>query len=618
MPDGERRDEVDMRAQLAAMNLNEGPPERTEPLTIGSNVPSFTYSPLAQPDSMIRLLRLKPGIFRADPVDCDLVHFDINSAPAYGALSYCWGAPPDDRKILCNGKVFYARANLERALKRLRAGFRPGEREEYIWADALCINQRDAAEKNHQIRLMERIYSAATTVYIDLGDTSGHEISIGGFTLQFGALGGMGMPDALTRENGEHPLDFQTAVQALTQPWFTRTWIIQEIALARVAKYMFGGNIFTEEQLDSFLSRNALRAHPERQRDLTRHDTIRNFLNYNKLQQIKNHKGKMDSLQLIQLTRDFDAANPEDKIFGLFALMSDADREAIGPYTRSVDQVFRRFAALQVRRGRVIGMLDSAGLQRRRLQGVNLPSWVPDWTAQDTCPAVISTLRPEPYWASGSTRPYLWLVGDGTGTGGLSVRGVIADVIDTVAHVHSAPRVSPGGLPDFLVFHDRFRAAFDELVRQGRARYRDYDRAFARLLLMDDMYTGRNAILYSSPIVDPAATYRAALLAWRQRRGFRGSVTGQKMDPVETFQMQASTTVAGRGFATTQRGYIGLVPPVAQVGDLVVVIMGATVPHVVRKVQSGYLLVGDAFVHGYMYGEALRGTDIRPVDIVLV
>ena len=74
-----------MSAQLAAMALNEQPPERTEPLTIGSNAPPFTYSPLARPDSMIRLLKIKPGIFRADPVDCDRIHFDIRSAPGRGA-----------------------------------------------------------------------------------------------------------------------------------------------------------------------------------------------------------------------------------------------------------------------------------------------------------------------------------------------------------------------------------------------------------------------------------------------------------------------------------------------------------------------------------------------------
>lgn len=265
MPNGEKQDEVDLRAQVAGINLHGGQRQRTEPLTIGSDVSAFTYSPLARPASMIWLLKIKPAIFRADSVECDLLDFDINSAPAFGALSYRWGRPPDDCKMLCNGKVFHIRANLQRALKRLRAGFRPGERDEYIWADALCINQQDAAEKNCQLRLMERIYSSAGTVYIDLGDIAGRGVSVGGSTFDFSNLGGMGTPDALAQEFGVgHPLTFHTVFLALGQPWFTRTWIIQEAALARVAKYMFGGTIFTQEQLDGFLSPGALQANPER------------------------------------------------------------------------------------------------------------------------------------------------------------------------------------------------------------------------------------------------------------------------------------------------------------------------------------------------------------------
>jgi len=307
MPNGERRDEVDMRAQLAAMSLNAGPPERTEPFTIGDNVPSLTYSPLVRPESMIRLLKIKRGIFRADSVDCELVDFDINIAPDYGALSYCWGPPPDDCKFLCNGKVFYGRASLERALKRLRAGFMPGEREEYIWADAICINQRDLAEKNSQIRLMERIYSNAATVYVDLGDTQDYEVSISGFTLRFsGSGGGMGVQDTLTgSDDSKHPFHYKTAFQALNQPWFTRTWIIQEVVLARRVKYMFQGNVFTQEHLDSIFSNDAMRSNPSRLQELMGNNVaMQSHLNYTKLQRIKNHNGKMDSLQLIQLNRD--------------------------------------------------------------------------------------------------------------------------------------------------------------------------------------------------------------------------------------------------------------------------------------------------------------------------
>ncbi|TGJ85038.1 hypothetical protein E0Z10_g3740 [Xylaria hypoxylon] len=367
-------------------NLNAGVPERTEPLAICDNVPSFTHSPPARPESMIRLLKI------------------TRCAPAYRALSYCWGPPPDNIKFLCNGSVFYDRASLRRALKRLRAGFRPGQREEYIWADAICINQQDLAGKDYQIRLMERIYWVIATVHVDLGDMKGHEVSVDGFTLRFSGLGGMGVEDTLTEpDQPGHPLHYKTVFQALAQPWFTRTWTIQDVALA-----------------DIILSKESMLANPSHQQELMRSNaTIRGYMNYQKLQRIKNHSGKMDSLQPIQLTRDFDVTNPEDKIFGLFALLCDADRKAIGPYSRSIEHVFRRFAAFQVRLSRTITALDSAGLQRR--------------------------CRPR------------------------------------------------GNKPPFQVFHNKFRAAFDgSFANAGSCMYINNEEAFARLLLMGDMYTGRN------------------------------------------------------------------------------------------------------------------------------
>lgn len=221
MPNSERQDEIDERAQLATEKLKEGV-ERADPLLIDEDAPIFKHSPLSRPGSMIRLLKIKRGFLRADYVDCELVNFDINSTPSYGALSYRWGPPPDNIKFLCNGHVFHGRPSLERALKRLRAGFRPGQREEYIWADAICINQDDLVEKDAQIRLMGRIYSGAATVYVDLGDVEGQTVAIGGATLRFPAMGGMGVQDALTHSDDlNHPLHYMTAFQALTMPWFT-------------------------------------------------------------------------------------------------------------------------------------------------------------------------------------------------------------------------------------------------------------------------------------------------------------------------------------------------------------------------------------------------------------
>lgn len=630
MPNGERRHETDERASLgeqlgAARVNNDGQPPRQQPFTIHPDTPRFVYERLPSPHGMIRLVKLKSAYFREDPVDCELLTFDMDDLPPYGALSYCWGEAADACKMICNGHLFYARPSLERAFKRLRAGFSSGQTEGYIWADALCINQGDLEEKGAQIQLMERIYSYASTVYIDLGDTDGRVVSgASNLSATIQGASGMGSPDALipVGRDTPHPLLYKTVFLALQQPWFTRTWVIQEAALARRAVYMFCGNVLSQQQLDDILSRQAMRANPSRMQELMQlggNDALRNYLNYAKLQQIKDARGRMGSLELMELTRDFAATDPADKVFGLLALMSDDDRQAIGPYPQTVEEVFRRFAALQVRRGFAIKMLDSAGLQRRNNFERRLPSWVPDWMGQTKSPKQIAGLRPVPYAASGFTEPQVRMVGDESGSGGLSLRGMIVDTIDSVVHVHSAP-VTAEGEPSFLAFHEKFRPAFDSYVNgiKGKPRYMDNEEVFARLLLMDDTYTGRNAILYSSPIENPALTYRSALAAWREGRNYRNGMGGGKMDAVQTFQMQAIAVCPGRGFATTRGEYIGLVPLAAQEGDLVVVFYGATVPYVVRRVENGYILVGDAFVHGFMCGEALERRDLESVDIVLV
>jgi hypothetical protein len=611
MPNGERRNEVDLRAQMASMNIGDDPVVPSAVAVIPDDIAEFRYHRLPRPNSMIRLLKIKRANFRADPVDFELLDFDLNDTPAYGALSYCWGDGPDDRRMLCNGRLVHGRGNLEQALKRLRAGFAPGQREDFIWADAVCINQRDLDEKSCQILLMERIYSRASTVYVDLGDTQGYTISMGGLNLQFSAMGGMGAQDALTQsDRPDHPLHYKTAFQALIQPWFTRTWIIQELALARRAKFIFAGNVFTQEQLDGILSRDSLRANPQRLAELSSNAVAtRGLLNYTKLMQIR--AGTMDALKLIQLTRDFQVTNAEDKIFGLFALLSPADREALGPYTRSVPDVYRRFAALQVRQGRAAAMLDSAGLQRQRPDspaGSELPSWVPDWTTQATGPKVISTLRPTPYSAAGQTQPYFRLVGDASGSGGLLARGMVIDTVNSVALPPSS------SLPAAV---DRFRAEWERILPTGPPVYRGVsnDEAFARTLLMDDTYTGGNAIAYSSPIVDPGATHRAALAAWRA--GHSGGVAaGTRMDPVQTYQMQVGAATAGRAFATTSKRRIGLVPLHAAYGDLIVLLHGVSVPFVIRWTERGYVLVGDAYVHGVMNGEEVGKWEVDDITLV--
>jgi hypothetical protein len=128
---------------------------------------AFRYHPLTHDDE-IRLLHLKPG-------SGDDIHFTLHSVrlgeqPSYEAISYCWGDASDTREVYCNGQLLSITNSLYTGLKRLRKE----DTVRVLWADAVCINQKDVPEKGSQVGLMSRIYSQPSRVLVWLGDdTSG-------------------------------------------------------------------------------------------------------------------------------------------------------------------------------------------------------------------------------------------------------------------------------------------------------------------------------------------------------------------------------------------------------------------------------------------------------------
>jgi hypothetical protein len=70
----------------------------------------------------------------------------------------------------------------------------------------------------------------------------------------------------------------------------------------------------------------------------------------------------------------------------------------------------------------------------------------------------------------------------------------------------------------------------------------------------------------------------------------------------------ATMTTTNRRFMAAGN-YFGLAPLCTEVGDVVVVVLGCLVPIVLRErapsMGGGYLNVGDAYLHGFMDGEAI-------------
>ncbi|KAK1822028.1 hypothetical protein LTR12_003552 [Friedmanniomyces endolithicus] len=60
----------------------------------------------------------------------------------------------------------------------------------------------------------------------------------------------------------------------------------------------------------------------------------------------------------------------------------------------------------------------------------------------------------------------------------------------------------------------------------------------------------------------------------------------------------------GRRLSWTENGYLALLPEEAVEGDLIVILRGGRLPFVVRPQAHGFRLIGPAYVHGIMDGEA--------------
>ncbi|CAG8961592.1 hypothetical protein HYFRA_00006126 [Hymenoscyphus fraxineus] len=184
---------------------------------------NFVHRPLNQNTDEIRLLNILPSEDPTSAIECQILHVRLSQKPLYEALSYTWGDEDESQHLLIRGEKYGLRENLWSAIKQLRL-----ERTtRCLWIDAICINQTDTAERNHQVDQMSLIFSQAARVVVWLGQST-EAIDD---TLSFIAQVNEGS------EFGDYPkqyfLDHWWGYTRLRErPYWTRLWIIQEVALA--------------------------------------------------------------------------------------------------------------------------------------------------------------------------------------------------------------------------------------------------------------------------------------------------------------------------------------------------------------------------------------------------
>jgi hypothetical protein len=128
------------------------------------------YSELRPERQEIRLMFLEAGQPK-DEIIASLMVTSLRWAPEYWtpefeALSYVWGDPLITRPIKLNGQPYQVTENLEAALR----GLRHDDRVRIMWIDAICINQRNPREQEHQIGLMRDIFGGCAQCIVWLGE----------------------------------------------------------------------------------------------------------------------------------------------------------------------------------------------------------------------------------------------------------------------------------------------------------------------------------------------------------------------------------------------------------------------------------------------------------------
>jgi hypothetical protein len=186
----------------------------------------YRYSPLLPRRDNIRLLRLMPSTVKSADIHCELFEYSLQNpceeTHLYEALSYVWGNPEKKLPIHIHNQSFDVTVNLHAALLRLRNH----SMERILWVDAICIDQENQEEKEHQIQSMAKIYGQAHCVVVWLGEVADNsDLALEAIRI----AGGKKPTNLLDNER------IKLAVLALLQrPWFRRIWVWEQTLITFV------------------------------------------------------------------------------------------------------------------------------------------------------------------------------------------------------------------------------------------------------------------------------------------------------------------------------------------------------------------------------------------------
>nr|RBQ85853.1 hypothetical protein FVER53263_09637 [Fusarium verticillioides] len=533
---------------------------------------SYVYTPFTD-NFTIRILTLEPGTGN-DPLVGHLGFENLDLSPQYEAISYCWGTGGRSSEIICDGKPLPLTESIEGALRRMRHA----TTQRRLWADQVCINQEDIAERSQQVSLMNAIYKGA-----------------------------------------KHVL-------------FNRIWIVQEIGTAAPATLYWGDAEIDWEILSSVAGILNTTYHFLRSRFAVFTPNIRylyqRFVEPEEAYDVNHNRAAF--IYELHRARHLLSKDPRDHVYaflGHFSIHTGSSSlaELVADYSRSIEDIYYDVAVRELSGCESLLLLSACHAipvtyKKRIMERGDLPTWVPDWRV---VPLHLMGTPVTPHKASGEYRPQLYINEE---TRALHIYGVFLDRIRRPSWIFwnnafHFRRNNPFRLPIEALWRDICGRNQPFNLRQ---RYRNGDTAFFALVqTLTNACIGadRSRPYESIPKEEWLANGAAYLVRALDKPG---AVSPEIQELAQTgdgfkWSHEATLVTRYRGFAITFGGWFVVGPDIMQTGDVVVVLYGGRTPFLLRRKDNGaWILVGECYVHGMMNGEVFDLDGVEEEEFVIV
>lgn len=499
-----------------------------------------------------------------------------------------------------NGLGFPVTANLHSALRRLRA-----ERVDRVWVDALCINQHDDEERSHQVRRMSAIFRKANQVAVWLGDAQDMtEVDINTLSAKDTAMAYHVQSNSAQR----------AFLRLLLKPYWTRVWIIQELAAASKITVFCGQYKLLWETFEKISGSTVI--------DGTDSDKLKErFLNLLQFRTDTLNTNPVRLLEALYRSRYALSTDPKDKIYGLLGLAYDSQVFIPEPnYSQPVEETFINFSKALIEKGFPLGLIYLR--TAHRVVCNSLPSWVVDWRDLDDALAKqelehilasiqqgLSRFHPsqmdQPRFSKNTLTVHGTILGTIDGMGS----AFSADRNDVVVHAVALGKGAYSVPFDFdhstyifnaLLETQGLSAATAELPPNPISLWSSNDKIELKNIFSEPMKPNELEMLLGW------VNANRSFVALGETMEFWDSIwTSQPMNTdrnsSQEIYLRSLVTVilSGMRIATLQTGELGWVHPQSQKGDKLGKIFGCDSYVVLRSVEEGFQVIGEARLYWF-------------------